>query len=204
MKDDSSKQSTNPNSYAKQKLRGLKRKLEIIKSRGGKCEVCGYDKNLSALQFHHKDPNTKKFPLDARHLSNRTMEEINNELDKCMLVCANCHAELHNPDLDIEIVKNKIEKGEEILKQGQEIKKELREQSICPNCGRPFDKAAKKVFCCPECRIESLNKKYPTLEQLNEKYSELNSWAKVYSYFKITDTVGRRIRGLRKSRAKKK
>lgn len=53
--------STNPNNYQQQKLRGLKRKYEIVQMRGGKCERCGYNKNLAALDFHHRNPDTKKF-----------------------------------------------------------------------------------------------------------------------------------------------
>lgn len=62
--------STNPNNY--QKLRGLKRKYEAVMMRGGKCERCGYNKNLAALEFHHRDPNTKKFQIDTRAFSNTT------------------------------------------------------------------------------------------------------------------------------------
>ena len=51
----------NTNNYENQKLRGLKRKYEAVLARGGKCEICGYNKNLSALEFHHKDPSEKEF-----------------------------------------------------------------------------------------------------------------------------------------------
>lgn len=56
----------NNNNYQKQKARGIKRKYEYILSHSGKCEICGYNKNLSALEFHHKDPNEKEFQIDAR------------------------------------------------------------------------------------------------------------------------------------------
>jgi predicted Zn-ribbon and HTH transcriptional regulator len=58
----------NPNDYLKQKERALSRKLEIIRLKGGKCERCGYDKNIAALEFHHLDPSIKSFQLDSRHL----------------------------------------------------------------------------------------------------------------------------------------
>ena len=66
----------NPNDYVKQKERALSRKLELIKLKGGKCERCGYDKNIAALEFHHLDPSTKSFQLDSRHLSNTTRENV--------------------------------------------------------------------------------------------------------------------------------
>lgn len=87
-------------SYDSQKKRGIARKLELIKSRGGSCSVCGYKKNLAALTFHHAR-SEKQFKLDMRSLSNRTLERVMAEIVKCDLVCQNCHAELHNERLDL-------------------------------------------------------------------------------------------------------
>jgi len=87
-------------SYPAQKRRGLARKLELVKARGGRCSICGYDKNLAALTFHHISSD-KEFKLDMRSLSNRTFDTVLAEAEKCILVCHNCHAELHNPHLDL-------------------------------------------------------------------------------------------------------
>jgi len=87
-------------SYACQQIRGLKRKLELIAQMGGRCVRCGYDRNLAALNWHHLDPGQKSFALDLRSLSNRRTTEIRTEVAKCILVCANCHAEIHWPKLD--------------------------------------------------------------------------------------------------------
>lgn len=81
-------------------------KYYLIQQRGGKCERCGYDKNLSALEFHHIDPNTKEFTLDARTLERHSDEEINTEFNKCILLCANCHSEQHHPDLNMSNINN--------------------------------------------------------------------------------------------------
>ena len=51
---------------------------------GGKCFVCGYDKCVGALQFHHKNPNEKDFTISGKTLS---FDRLKNEVDKCMLVC---------------------------------------------------------------------------------------------------------------------
>jgi len=85
-------------SYVNQQQRGRKRKLTLISDKGGECEICGYNKNFSALEFHHLDPTEKKFSLDLRSLSNRRWEAVLNEAAKCQLLCSNCHAELHNPE----------------------------------------------------------------------------------------------------------
>ena len=65
----------NYNDYNTQKLRGLKRKLEL--SRGGKCG--GYDRNIAVLEFHHINPDEKEFQLDMRHLSNTSLERLKEE-----------------------------------------------------------------------------------------------------------------------------
>jgi predicted nucleic acid-binding Zn ribbon protein len=88
--------------YVTQRKRGLARKLKLVKVKGGRCSICGYDKNLSALTFHHLDPSVKDFKLDMRSLSNRKLEPTLSEFKKVILVCANCHAELHNPHLDLD------------------------------------------------------------------------------------------------------
>ena len=89
-------------SYAAQKRRGLSRKLELVKTAGGRCTICGYQKNLAAMVFHHTDSDEKDFKLDMRSLSNRKLEPVLQEIEKCILVCANCHAELHNPHLELD------------------------------------------------------------------------------------------------------
>ncbi len=86
-------------SYPAQKKRGIERKLFFVKKLGGKCSNCGYAENLAGLAFHHLSD--KEFQLDVRAFSNRKLAPILNELAKCKLLCHNCHAELHNPDLNL-------------------------------------------------------------------------------------------------------
>lgn len=69
------------------------RKEWYIAYKGGKCELCGYDKCPAALEFHHRDPAKKDFEI-AR-LKTYSFDLIKPELDKCVLVCSNCHREVH-------------------------------------------------------------------------------------------------------------
>ena len=62
---------------------------------GGKCVLCGYDRCSDALEFHHKDSSQKEFGVSQEGLT-RSWERVKNEIDKCVLICANCHRELHN------------------------------------------------------------------------------------------------------------
>lgn len=66
-----------------------------IEYKGGKCCICGYNKCHSALEFHHLNPETKDFGIGANGYT-RSWKDVKDELDKCILVCANCHRELHS------------------------------------------------------------------------------------------------------------
>lgn len=82
--------------YEKQKLRWIDRKKKVVLLFGGKCSRCGYNKNYAALDFHHTDPCEKEF--DWKRLRLRSWSSVIKELQKCHLLCKNCHAEVHNPN----------------------------------------------------------------------------------------------------------
>ncbi len=63
--------------------------------KGGKCERCGYDRCIDALEFHHIDPTVKEFNISSKGYT-RSWERVKVELDKCMILCANCHRETHS------------------------------------------------------------------------------------------------------------
>ena len=72
----------------------LRQKQRAIDYKGGKCSACGYNKCPDALDFHHLDPTEKEFGLASSGIT-RAWERVKKELDKCILLCANCHRELH-------------------------------------------------------------------------------------------------------------
>ena len=65
-----------------------------VEYKGGKCSRCGYDRCIEALEFHHLDASQKDFGISQDGYT-RSWERVRQELDKCVLVCANCHRELH-------------------------------------------------------------------------------------------------------------
>ena len=75
-------------------------KKQCLDYKGGCCTICGYSKFYGALEFHHKNPNEKDFGIsNSRH---RTFDDkIKAELDKCVLLCSNCHREVHGGILSI-------------------------------------------------------------------------------------------------------
>ena len=74
--------------------RFIEKKKQAIEYLGGCCENCGYDKYYGALQFHHRDPTQKD--MDWKKIRRYGWDRMKEELDKCALLCANCHAEEHH------------------------------------------------------------------------------------------------------------
>lgn len=69
-------------------------KLRAVEYKGGKCQRCEWNENVAGLQFHHPDPTQKEFGV-AQQGHTRSWEKIKKEVDKCFLLCANCHAVVH-------------------------------------------------------------------------------------------------------------
>lgn len=153
------------NSYDYQKLRGLKRKIQLINLRGGKCKKCGYDKNLAGFDFHHKEPNDKKFQLDMRHLSNQSMGVIMEEFEKCELLCANCHRETHSPELEMTNVLSLIKDVDESIILIKETGKPK-----CCDCGCEINYTHKRCTACNNKHKTSPNK--PSIDVLKLEHKE--------------------------------
>jgi hypothetical protein len=73
-------------------IRRIRQKLKAIEYLGGKCNECGYSQPW-ALEFHHRKPEQKDFSIGE--VGNKSWKVIQPELDKCTLVCANCHRLIH-------------------------------------------------------------------------------------------------------------
>jgi 5-methylcytosine-specific restriction endonuclease McrA len=68
-------------------------KAILVREAGGRCALCGYDRCIGALAFHHVDPRSKSFGLAEGGLA-RSLAKSREEVAKCVLLCANCHAEV--------------------------------------------------------------------------------------------------------------
>lgn len=69
-------------------------KLQAIKLLGNRCCLCGYNRCIDALEFHHKNPHEKEFKLGSGNTM--SWKDYKNEALKCILVCSNCHKEIHS------------------------------------------------------------------------------------------------------------
>lgn len=68
-------------------------RLKAIELKGGKCQRCGYDRCMEALEFHHTT--NKNFGISAKGYT-RSWNTVKKELDLCILLCANCHREIEH------------------------------------------------------------------------------------------------------------
>lgn len=72
-------------------VRKEKIKKALVEYKGGCCQECGYRRCITVLQFHHLDPSLKEFSLSRAY--NRSWDSLIREVDKCILLCSNCHGE---------------------------------------------------------------------------------------------------------------
>ena len=84
-----------------------RKKKALVEYKGGKCQCCGYYRCIEALEFHHLDPNIKSFTISGK---SKSFNSLKNEVDKCILVCSNCHKEIHAGLINIDtIINQKVE-----------------------------------------------------------------------------------------------
>jgi hypothetical protein len=107
----------------------------IVKAMGNSCQICGYNKCLNGLDLHHIDPSKKEVSFGKIRANPIAIEKIAEELEKCVLLCANCHREIHAgfaciPENYIKfdksfILKSKVEIIERKIEQNKKISKTL-------------------------------------------------------------------------------
>ncbi len=78
--------------FVSNRRRNVRKKL--VEEFGGECVKCGYKKYIGALDFHHTDPNGKDFGISSKGFT-LSYEKMLEEAKKCILVCSNCHREIH-------------------------------------------------------------------------------------------------------------
>ncbi len=118
-------------------------KEKLIAYKGGKCERCGYDKSVPrAYDFHHRDASQKDFGIGTYKVLN--FEKLKKEVDKCDLLCRNCHAEIHD-----ELQKAERQK---LLEAHTNWLKSRLQETKCKQCNKKFQpKKARQKYCSPQC-----------------------------------------------------
>lgn len=146
--------------------RRKKLKLLAIDYKGGSCALCGYKKCVYSMCFHHLDPKTKDFHL-SKNGHTKSWLKIKEELDKCILLCHNCHGEIHagissvsynnmKPFVYTELLLKEEKKVKIADSEGGTVKivtKKIAEQTPCLICKTMKNKNLS--YCSPECSSKS-------------------------------------------------
>lgn len=179
-------------SYERVKSFRQRQKENIIYVMGGKCACCGYNKCNTALELHHLDPSEKDFTFSKN--TNRAWQTVIQELPKTIMVCANCHREIHANLIDSSTLQSSFDeqKAQEVSQKVEVSKKGFH---FCKVCGK---KVTSKAYYCPECYHESRKKKRettgfirPTREQLKVDIRTM-SMTDVGRKYGITDNAVRK------------
>ena len=117
-------------------------KLKAVQYLGGSCSKCGYNKCLGSLQFHHTDPSKKDFSISGKSIS---WDKIKTELDKCILVCSNCHGELHYGNNTVELLPDRV-------------------IPVCIGCGKELKQLHNKY--CRSCYKPTTKIEWPSNKEL--------------------------------------
>ncbi len=117
-------------------------KDRMVEAMGGKCQCCGYDRTNRALAFHHIDPEQKDIGFGDTRANPKSWSKIAAELKKCILVCHNCHSEIHD---GLRILPEKFSKFDENFSDYKLIGK----FDKCPACDNL--KHIKNKFCSKKC-----------------------------------------------------
>ena len=161
----------------------LKRRLIYIM--GSKCQICGYNKCQSALEFHHINPDQKDFHLGSN--TNISFNKAKEEVKKCILVCSNCHREIHEG-----LINNLNSSYDE--KRAKEIQQELdnfKNKTIhyCKNCGKII--SSKAIFCL-ECSANNARVvERPSKQILKEKIRN-TPFTQIGAEYQVSDNTIRK------------
>ncbi len=156
------------------------RRSRILKmASGDKCIICGYNRTWKALVFHHLDSSKKDFAISSYYLVN--WNKVVKEAKKCILICCNCHIEIHDNLYSIKELKDYYKKmrwDDEILKEGN--KRLFRREPItlkCPNCKKYFvSKDISQKYCSIDCSnfVRRKVKSRPPISKLQEEIKKSN------------------------------
>lgn len=154
---------------------------------GSKCMCCGYDRCIQALEFHHLNPEEKDFSFGSN--TNRSWASTRNELQKCILVCANCHREIHYGLIDNSTLISSFdeEKAKEIDALIEDTK--TRKVWYCKECGVEVSSGND---CCPKCAHKKMRVvDRPAREEL-KKLIRTTPFTQIGKMFNVSDNAIRK------------
>ena len=162
----------------------IRTKIKLISYKGGKCQICGYDKPYySVYDFHHRNPSEKEFSVSGKTLAFETLKK---EVDKCNLLCCRCHQEIHD--------KKFIKQRKKTIKEWKDWENNKIKEKECLYCKILFKpKRRKQKYCSVKC-IKMVQTKVfnrPSKEQLLKEIEE-NNFCVVGRKYGVSDTAIRK------------
>lgn len=147
-----------------------RRKQNLVKVCGNACNICGYNKSFSALEFHHIVPEEKEYSISKTGTCHDIEKDLA-EVKKCILVCANCHREIHDGLYSIEELKKSQIFLEDIAEELviDRNKKFFKEPQYCKQCGAKISGDGVTGLCV-DCSTKSrrIVTERPTREELKK------------------------------------
>ena len=158
------------------------KKKKIIKIMGGKCCLCGYDKCIAALELHHINPEEKEFSF-SNYNSYKKLDLLIDELKKCILLCSNCHKEVHYGNESFNLISSFDGTIANDILQDSLVKKE-KHYSYCKKCGKEITLHAEYCF---DCRCENGQKvDRPNREELKNMIRKI-SFVEIGKEYGVSD-----------------
>ena len=143
----------------------IRLKERLISVFDDKCAICGYNKCHSALEFHHINPELKNFTISQN--TSKGWQTLLEEAKKCVLVCSNCHREIHEGLIDLALLQSNNfneEKAKQITEEIEHTKHS--QQSFCEKCNAQLVTHARY---CPKCAAENRRLiKRPSRDELKQ------------------------------------
>jgi len=162
-------------------MRAQKRKKQkAVDAFGGECQICGYDKCIDALEFHHINKDDKE-EKPSYVIMRWSWKRAKKELDKCILVCSNCHKEIHSVDSSLEHTYLLNHKKPWISKE-------------CEYCKKTYDtKSDEQKYCSVSCRQFARRKvERPSKDELNTLIESGIAWVQLGRMFGVSDNAVRK------------
>jgi hypothetical protein len=162
------------------------RKKLLVEYCGGKCRLCGYDKSLRALQFHHIEEETKEYGISANGTCHNIDKDIK-EVKKTILLCANCHAEVHDGLYSKEELFKKQFFDEKIITEYKQQK--TAKITYCKNCGKIISTTANYCTDCNNIKRRIVER--PSREILKQKIRNF-PFTTIAKEYNVTDNAIRK------------
>lgn len=164
------------------------RKINLLRVAGNKCNLCGYDKAISALEFHHIDPTQKEYSIASKGTCHNIQKDLL-EVKKCILVCSNCHREIHENQHSQQSLWKKQIYEEEVAKELTTLKKDI--PIYCSNCGVQITHDSKTGLCVNCAALASRKCERPSREEMKQLIQQY-SFTELGRMFNVSDNSVRK------------